>query len=92
MDRASGDEDKRPRGPSDRPFSYLDIDLTLQDLERLFLGLMDVLWRPATCYNLLEQRVSASSIIFRRLVRNRMPRYIDCLAFAWPKCDARITK
>ena len=48
MDHASGDEDKGTRSATDYLFSHLNIDLSLQNIEFLLLGFVDMLGRSIT--------------------------------------------
>ncbi len=84
MDCTSRDEDKGTNSASDCLFSYLDIDLSLQNIECLFLGFVDMLCRPITWYDHLKQGIGTSSTLCRGLESNRMARYLNYPAFAWP--------
>ena len=90
MDYTSRDEDKGADSPSNCLFSYLEVDLSLQNIECLFLGFVDMLWRTLTCYDHLKQRVGTSGILFRDLVCNRRARYLNDPSFARPTRDGPI--
>ncbi len=92
MDCTSGDEDKRSNSPSDCLFSYLDVDLSFQNIEGLFLGFVDMLGWPITCYDHLKQRVGASGLLCRGLVSKRMARHLNYPAFARPQSGGFDTK
>ena len=61
MDGTSRDQDKGSNSPSDCLFSDLDVELSLKNIECLFLGFVEMLWWPVTRYDHLKQRVGSSS-------------------------------
>lgn len=77
MDGTSRDQDKGSNSTSDCLFSYLDVDLSLQNIECLFLGFVDMLWRPFTRYDLLKGMNRHLHYPLSWPLSNRMARYLN---------------